>query len=120
MTSIGVGYENDVIMPEALRNPTMIGNISKPESIHCMPACKVQENGVQMSFATYPQRANFFYQKTFCDVASHIWQRTCQNENRAYFIQKDQPLLCPILKSFDEFFGYSSAVEKKDLVIKPI
>ena len=56
-------------MPEALESPEMIGNISKPKPIKCIPACKVQENNNQMSFAPYPQRENFFYQKLFCDVA---------------------------------------------------
>ena len=43
-TSLGmkkVPPENDVIMPEALKNPNKIGNISKPSSINCMPSCKV-------------------------------------------------------------------------------
>ena len=101
-------------MTEAIQSPNIIGNISKPNSIYCMPACTVQENNDQMSYAPYPQRRNFFYQKTFCDVASHIWQKTCQNENRAYFLRKDQPLLCPILKSFDEYFGLPKS--KNDLV----
>ena len=28
-------------MPEALENPDIIGDIPKPESINCMPSCKV-------------------------------------------------------------------------------
>ena len=46
--------------------------------------------------------------KLFCDVASKIWQETCQEENRAYFIGRKQPLLCPALKNFDDFFGQPS------------
>jgi hypothetical protein len=61
-----------------------------------------------MSFASYPQHRNFFYQEAFCEVASHIWQKTCQDENRAYFIDKDQPILCPLLHQFDDFFGNQS------------
>ena len=109
MKSLGMGFpiaeENDIIMSEANDSPDKIGNVSKPEHIGCMPACEVQNYKNQMSFAPYPQHRNFFYQKTFCEVASHIWQKTCQDENRAYFMDKDQPLLCPLLNQFDEFFG---------------
>ena len=109
MKSLGMGFsiakENDIIMQEAKDSPNTIGNISKPAYVGCMPACVVQTNNNQMSFAPYPQHRNFFYQKTFCEVASHIWQKTCQDENRAYFMDQDQPLLCPLLNQFDEFFG---------------
>ena len=112
MKSFGMGFpialENDIIMQEAKDNPNKIGNISKPPYIHCMPACEVQDNDNQMSFAPYPQHRNFFYQEAFCEVASHIWQKTCQDENRAYFIDKDQPILCPLLHQFDDFFGSQS------------
>lgn len=111
MKSLGMEWpiskENNIIMPEALESPDMIGDISKPDQVNCIPSCTVQDNNNQMSFAPYPQRGNFFYQRTFCEVASHIWKETCQNENRAYFMDKDQPLLCPVLKEFDEFFGHA-------------
>ena len=122
MKSIGmkkVQFDNNIIVSEALENPDMIGNISKPDSIECMPGCTVQENRNQMSFAPYPQRGNFFYQKTFCKVASHIWQKTCQNENREYFMRKEQPNLCPILKSFYEFFGDAGVMIKNSAVRSP-
>ena len=105
MESITV--ENNVIVPEALESPDMIGNTSKPKAVKCLPACKVQNNNNQMSIAAYPQRDIFFHQKLFCDVSSHIWQKTCQDESRAYFLSRKQPLLCPVLKDFDEFFGQS-------------
>ena len=54
----------------------MIGNITKPDVIDCLPACQVQDNFNQMTYAPYPQEQNFFYQETFCSVASHIWQST--------------------------------------------
>ena len=114
MKSIGLRKmkkENDVVMPEALESPDMIGNISKPKPIKCIPACKVQENNNQMSFAPYPQRENFFYQKLFCDVASHIWQVTCQNKNRKFFMDKKQPNLCLELKQFEEYFGNTTSCE---------
>ena len=122
MKSIGmkkVQFDNNIIVSEALKNPDMIGNISKPDSIECMPGCTVQENRNQMSFAPYPQRRNFFYQKTFCKVASHIWQKTCQNENREYFMRIEQPTLCPILKSFHEFFGDAGVMIKNSAVRSP-
>ena len=100
-----IATENDIIVPEAMKSPNKIGNISKPKALKCMPACKVQENNNQVSIAAYPQQEIFFHQKMFCDVASHIWQKTCQDENKAYFLNKKQPLLCRVLKNFDDFFG---------------
>ena len=91
---------------ESIMSPDIIGNISKPEAIKRINSCKVQENNNQMSFAVYPQYAIFFHQKTFCHVASHIWQNTCQNKNRAYFLNKKQPLLCAILRDYDDVFGH--------------
>ena len=110
MKSLGIGFptegnKNNIVVPEAQISPNMIGNISKPDFIICKPACTVQNNNNQMSFAPYPQQGNFFYQKTFCEVASHIWHETCQDENRAFFMNRDWPLLCPLLKNFDELLG---------------
>ena len=119
MKSLGmpiIDFANDVDVPEAHQNPNMIGNISKPDWIICRPACEVQQNKNQMSFAPYPQRGNFFYQKTFCYLASHIWQETCQKENRVFFIRKDQPNLCKVLRSFDEYFGKSGVRMKNSTV----
>ena len=101
--------ENDTIVPEALESPNMMGNetnfIKKPDPIKCIASCKLQDNNSQMSFVPYPQIGNFFHQKAFCDVASHIWQETCQKPDRAYFMNRDQPLLCPILQDFVEYFN---------------
>ena len=114
-----VATENNVIIPEAMKNPNFIGNISKPDPIHCMPACAVQENNNQMSFAPYPQLGNFFYQKIFCHTASHIWQTTCQKENREYFMRKDQPNLCQTLKNFTKYFGDAGIKTKNSTVRIP-
>lgn len=100
-----VAVENDIVVSEALESPDMIENISKPKAIKCMPGCKFQENTILMSTASYPQYDIFFYQKLFCYAASHVWQTICQDEHRAYFMNKKQPLLCPLLKNFDDFFG---------------
>ena len=101
--------ESDIIVPETLESPFMMGNvtnnITKPDPIKCVASCKLQENDSQMSFVPYPQIGNFFYQKEFCDVASHIWQETCQKADRAYFMSRDQPLLCPILQDFVEYYN---------------
>ena len=72
-----IAKKDDIFDHEALESPELIGNISKPSSIDCLPACTVQDNSNQMSTAPYPQKQNFFYQKKFCDVASHIWIATC-------------------------------------------
>ena len=112
MKSIGLQNppeKNNIVMPEAKESPDNIGNISKPDSIECIPPCAVQDYNNQMSFAPYPQRHNFFYQKIFCDVASHILQVTCQNENRTLFMDKKQPNLCLVLKNFEDFFGDTSS-----------
>ena len=114
MKSLGLGKmpkENDVVMPEALESPDMIGNISKPYPLKCIPACKVQENNNQISSAPYPHRGNFFYQKEFCDAASHILQVSCQDNNRKFFLDKNQPNLCLELEKFKEYFGNTSSCE---------
>ena len=64
-----------------------------------------------MSFAPFPQRRNFFYQKTFCDIASQILQKTCDppmSPNRKFFLDKKQPNLCFILEEFSLYFGSTS------------
>ena len=54
--------EFDYIMSEGRSSPNLIGNISKPDPIKCLPACKIQNNPNQMTYAPYPQKENFFYQ----------------------------------------------------------
>ena len=103
---------DNIVVSEAKESLDKIGKITKPEAINCMPACKVQDNNSQMSLAAFPQSNIFFHQKLFCVVASHIWQTTCQDENRAYFVNKKQPLLCPLLKDFDNFFGVPPMTNK--------
>ena len=112
-----VKFENNVTVAEAIRNPNFIGNISKPDPIYCMPACAAQENNNQMSYAPYPQLGNFFYQKTFCQLASHIWQTTCQKENREYFIRKNHPNLCQTLKNFTKYFG-NAGIKSKNITVR--
>ena len=70
-----------------------------------------------MSFAPYPQLGNFFYQKTFCNMASHIWKDTCQKENREYFLRRNQPVLCQILMNFTEYFG-DAGVKVKNITVR--
>ena len=62
-----------------------------------------------MSYAPYPQWSRFFYQSAFCNTASHIWQATCQRENRKYFLEKRHPNLCKTLETFDDYFGKESS-----------
>ena len=112
-----VESENNVTVAEAMKNPNFIGNISKPDPIYCMSACAAQENNNQMSYAPYPQLGNFFYQKTFCQVASHIWQTTCQKENREYFIRKNHPNLCQTLKNFTKYFG-DPGIKYKNITVR--
>ena len=85
--------ENDIVIKEAVESPDKIGNILIPKATKCMPACKVQDYDNQISSVSYPQQDLFFHQKLFCDVASHIWHSTCHDENRAYVLNKKQPLL---------------------------
>ena len=63
-----------MIVQEAKDNPNKIGNITKPAPIKCLPTCQMQETVNEMSFAPYPQKRNFFYQREFCGVASHLRQ----------------------------------------------
>ena len=108
---------NDIVFPEALEEPEIIAGISKPKSINCLPSCHFQDNYNQMSNAPYPQKQMFFYQKTFCDIASHVFQVTCQeniigghrrNKQRRVFIEKSLPNICHILEDFEKFFGSNS------------
>ena len=65
-----------------------------------------------MAFALYPQRRKFFHQSGFCITASRIWQVTCQNENKKYFLDARHPKLCLSLKEFDKYFGKQSSCKK--------
>ena len=115
-----IAKKDDIFDHEALESPELIGNISKPSSIDCLPACTVQDNSNQMSIAPYPQKQNFFYQKKFCDVASHVWIATCNshnfcpgcNNNRRILIDQEQPNLCSTLEDFDEYFGINSTCDR--------
>ena len=62
-----------------------------------------------MSYAPYPQWGRFFYQSAFCNTASHIWQVSCQNENRRYFLDLKHPNLCLTLENYDDYFGNGSS-----------
>ena len=48
----------------------------------CLQSCEIQENSQQVSFTSYPQKFNFVHRRSFCDTASHILQRTCNDPNR--------------------------------------
>ena len=96
---------DDIVVDEALENPNMIENITKPEPHNCLKGCFIQENKHKISSAPYPQRHVFFYQRSFCDVASHIWKNTCQDKNRKTLLGKLQPNLCSTLDDFTEYFG---------------
>ena len=115
MQSIGVGTMSSCDMTSkllnGLENPHKIGNISKPPSFKCRQACKLQENANQISLALYPQQYNFFYQRNFCLLASHILQATCKEENRRYFLNERQPDLCKTLESFENYFGTNASCE---------
>ena len=92
----------------SMENPKKIGNITKPAPIKCRPACNEQENTIQMSSISYPHRRNFFYKKRFCHIASHILQTTCQDENKAYFLDTEQPGLCETLMHYRKHFDDNS------------
>ena len=113
MQSIGVGTGTSCDLTSklliGLEDPNKIGNISKPPFVKCRQACKVQENANQVSLALYPQQHNFFYQRNFCLLASHILQATCKEENRRYLLDKKQPDLCGALESFENYFGRNSS-----------
>ena len=91
-----------------------IGNLSKPAAIKCLPNCEIQDNNKEMSFAPYPEHKTFFYQKTFCDIASHILHFSCgkKYEERRFLINEEQPKICPILDAFDEYFRIDVSCKK--------
>ena len=100
----------NINITEALRIFEKQGSVPKPSaSMECLPACEVQENFNQMSSALYPQKDNFFFQRRFCHVASHIWQVTCQDKNRKYFLDLQQAELCKTLEYFEDYFNENSS-----------
>ena len=115
--SMGMEIDANEITKDAKEKSGVFGNLLKPDPIKCMPACKVQYNYNQMSHALYPLHKTYFYQKNFCYVASHIWQISCQNEYREYFMRKEHPFLCTILHSFEEYFGNTEYWSLKSTVI---
>ena len=66
---------------------------------------QVQNNFNQMSSAPFPQKESFIFDKSFCEVATHIAQRSCQDPERKFFLQKKYPKICQILDEFKEYFG---------------
>ena len=87
-------------------NNTMIDNLTKPMAIKCLPDCQLQENTIEMSYAQYPQPKNFFYGRTFCEMASHLKQKPCTEQKiKKIFLKGRYPNLCPILEDFDKYFG---------------
>ena len=110
-SKINMTDTRDYVLPKSLEIFHKIHPIPKPTSIKCLPACESQENTNQISFALYPQKDNFFHQKRFCLVASHIWQVTCQNKNRKFFLDLQQPKLCQTLEYFDEYFNDNSTCD---------
>ena len=109
---IGSVYEGKPVENGTSYNLEKIGNLSKAKLIDCLPSCKVQKLDKEMSFALYPHKYNFFFQKTFCQTASHILQATCNDENRRYFLDMRHPYLCKALEFFDTYFGNKTTCEK--------
>ena len=91
-----------------------IGNVSRPVLIKCLPLCEMQYIESEKSFAKYPQPHLFFYEPIFCEVGSHIWQNSCQNEDRRFFLDKSYPELCSSLKTFSEFFDKNGSCKEED------
>ena len=94
----------DTILPEATKSPKLIGNVTKPQSIPCLPGCVVQHNNKLLSHSLYPQKTIFAYKKPFCIVASHVLFKTCLQQNRRILLNEQHPNLCPILEVFNESF----------------
>ena len=97
--------ETEFKVQEALDNPDLIGNITKPKGKKCLPACHRQKNQVLISSIIFPPSESFFPQPYFCYVASHILQISCTSENRKYYLSKKHPKLCGVLSDHEVFFG---------------
>ena len=76
LSNMAIGFEdsNPIIMPESLESPNSIGNITRPPEVACLPTCKIQDSTYQLSSSSYPQNVNFVYRRSFCEVASHVYQ----------------------------------------------
>lgn len=105
------GYlkENVTKVPEAIDSPDIIGNVTRTDFIHCLPACKHQDNSVSMTTAKFPPNDNFVYKKYFCEVASHVLQMTCRDEFKAFLLNSKYPELCLVLEDHDSYFGNNTS-----------
>ena len=65
-----------------------------------------------MSYTHYPSRGNFFHTSAFCHLASHLWQISCQNPNRTYFLTENYPKLCDVLEKYQDFFNLNSSCKE--------
>ena len=102
-------FENDINF--SLEN-SILANLTKPPRINCLPACTSQKNMNEMSEGQYPTSKNILVLKrSFCDVASHIFQRTCSDEIKRIYLEKGHPKLCNVLQKFEEYFDANSSCE---------
>ena len=76
------------------------------ESLQCKLQCKV------FFPANLSILSQSFYQKYFCDVASHIWNATCQESRRKKFLEIKYPKICDIIAPFSEYFDGKASCEK--------
>ena len=81
-----------------------IGNYSFPDLKRCLPSCQYQDNPNTMTTVQYPPEENYLMQTSFCVVASHIFQRSCLNDERRFFIEDSFPKLCRVLEDFAYLF----------------
>ena len=107
-TISSMGSESTNEPPSMLTN---IGNRSRPILMKCLPLCEIQDIPSEKTYTKYPQRHLFFVGKKFCYVGSHIFQNSCKNENRKFFLAKNHPDLCSSLTKFSEFFDTNTSCE---------
>ena len=65
----------------------------------------MQQNRNIMSTVVFPPSEGFFNEPLFCNVAAHILQVSCGDEDRKYFLEKKYPKICQVLIDFETYFG---------------
>ena len=106
MKSLGQGFgivEEEI--PNKMENTPFMDKLLRPKPVKCLQNCFVQDMTKEKSHTNFPQQKLFMFTKDFCEVASHIWQVSCQDgSERKYFLNRSYPNLCIELGKFEDRF----------------
>ena len=86
--------------------------------VKCRPSCESQDLSIRMSYKDFPVKRIFLFDQKFCLIASHIWKQSCLDENRRFYLDRNQPELCNALEKFKVEFTNDSICTNWRLNIK--